>query len=121
MTKPVWCFPIVRVWLLNGAFHGMSWGSILHEPGSTKLSWINECIKVHHKTVQNLLVSFSIDDDGYFLKSIMSEIKVTNIDDKHSVALYNIYDEYCKLQAYWSDGVAVRASVSQLVDLGFIP
>ena len=78
----------------------MSWGSILHEPGSTKLSWINECIEVHHKTVQNLLVSLSIDDDGFFLESIVTEIKVTNIDDKHSVALYNVYDEYCESQEY---------------------
>ena len=78
----------------------MSWGSILHEPDSTKLSWSNECIEVHHKTVENLLVSFSIEDDCFFLKSIVSEIKVTNIDDKHSVALYNIYDEYCELQEY---------------------
>ena len=44
----------------------------------------------------------------------------TSIDDKHSVALYNIYDEYCELQEYRRDGVVIRASVSQLVDLGFI-
>ena len=117
MATLVWCFLIVHVWLLNGTFHGMSWGSILHGPGSTKLSWSNDCIEVHHKTVQNLLVSLSIDDDGFFLKSIVSEIKVTNIDDKHSVALYNIYDEYCELQEcelqkYRRDGVVVRASVS---------
>ena len=78
----------------------MSWGSILHEPDFTKLSWTNECIEVHDKTVQNLLVSFSIEDDGFFLESIVSEIKVTNIDNKHSVALYNVYDEYCELQEY---------------------
>ena len=78
----------------------MSWGFILHEPGSTKLSWSNECIEVHHKTVQNLLVSFSIDDDGFFLELIVGKIKVTNINDKHSVALYTLYDEYCELQEY---------------------
>ena len=69
-------------------------GPVLHEPCFTTAG----CIEVIIKLFNNLPVTFSIDGDGnrFFLEPIVCEIKVVNIHNKHTVALYTIYDEYCK-------------------------
>ena len=78
-------------------------GPILHKPGSTNLTRSNGCIEVIIKLLNNLPLTFSVNDDGFFLEPIVSKIKVVNIHDNHIVALYAIYDEYCKLQELAND------------------
>ena len=78
-------------------------GPIQDKSGSTKLTWSNGCIEVIIKLFSNLLATFSINDDGFFLKSIVSKMKAVNIHENHSVALYAIYDGYCQLQELAKD------------------
>ena len=51
----------------------------------------------------NLPVTFSIDGDGFFLEPIVGKINAVNYHDKHNLALYSIYDEYCELQELTKD------------------